>query len=66
MLKLTNQSESSSDKPLVRTNSFLCELKEVAIHVRELLVEVKEIVVILGMIAIFAAGILAMLSKLPH
>jgi hypothetical protein len=51
-------------KPLFRVQQYLVELKVSAILLRELLVEVKELVVMLALISFFVWGVLALFRHL--
>jgi hypothetical protein len=56
------RSSRSENKPLYRLQQYLKEAKVCLTLFRELLVEVKEIVVVLGLIAIFVYGVLQLLK----
>lgn len=52
------------NKPLGRLQLYLIELKTVTILLREWLVEVKELAVVLALIAFFVWGVIQLFSQL--
>jgi len=55
---------SKPDKPLGRTQQFLIELKTTIVLLRDVLVEVKELAVVVAMIAFFVWGVIELFNKL--
>jgi hypothetical protein len=62
--KLAPRNSLDSAKPLCRLQQYLVELKVSVILCRELLVEVKELVVLLGLITFFAWGMVELFLRL--
>lgn len=58
------QSRNQAGKPLFRLQQYLTELKVSVILCRELLVEVKEVIVLLGLIAFFLWGLIELFLRL--
>jgi len=55
---------TTPDKPLRRLEAYLVELKTCVILFRELLVEIKELAVVLTLIAFFVWGVIELFNKL--
>jgi hypothetical protein len=56
--------ETTDNKPLRRTQEYLKELKVSVTLLRELLVEVKELIVVLALIAFFIWGVVELFQHL--
>jgi hypothetical protein len=56
--------KSIQDKPLSRLQEYLVELRVCTTLLRELLVEIKELAVVIALIAFFVWGVIELFHKL--
>ncbi|HYO98943.1 MAG TPA: hypothetical protein VER76_01880 [Pyrinomonadaceae bacterium] len=57
-------SSEDKDKPLSRVQTYLAEAKTCVILLRELLIEVKELAVVIALTAFFVWGVIELFNKL--